>query len=182
MNHARRALALDEAVGLLGRMPAALDALLRGLPDAWAQANEGPDTWNASDVVGHLIHTDRTNWVPRAKHVLQHGETRPFDAFDRFGHQAAPPGQTLAQRLDEFATVRRDSLRELAALGLSRQDLDRRAQHPALGIVTLRQLLASWVTHDLDHLFQVTRVLARQYTEEVGPWREYLRIVRDAPA
>jgi hypothetical protein len=182
VNDTRRAFDLDEAVTLLARTPVTLEALLRGLPDGWARANEGADTWSPFDVVGHLTHTDRTNWMPRTRHVLQHGEAQPFGEFNRFGHQDAPAGQTLAERLDEFAAVRRDTLRELAGLGLTARDLDRRARHPALGSVTLRQLLATWVTHDLDHVFQITRVLARQYTDEVGPWREYLRIVRDAPA
>lgn len=181
MEHRRRALALDEAVASLSRTPRVLDALLRDLPDDWIQANEGAATWSAFDVLGHLTHTDRTNWVPRVRHLMQHGDTVAFPGFDRFGHQSAPPGQTPPQRLDEFAAVRREGLRELAALGLEPGDLERTGRHPALGTVTLRQLLAAWVTHDLDHVFQVARVLAHQYTDEVGPWREYLRIVRDAP-
>ena len=175
----RRPVVLDEAVALLARTPATLEALLRGLPEAWADVNEGPDTWSPSDVVAHLTYTDRTNWLPRARLLLQHGEGRAFDEFDRHGHKAGPADQTLAARLDEFVAVRRESLHQLSVLGLSAADLDRTGKHPVLGAVTLRQLLASWVTHDLDHVFQVTRVLARQYTDEVGPWRGYLRIVRD---
>jgi len=180
MDRTRRALVLDQAVGMLTRTPATLDAWLRGLPDGWANGNEGGDTWSPADVVAHLTHTDRTNWVPRATIILQHGEARAFDEFDRFGHLTGQAGDGLAARLDEFAAVRQGSLQQLAALGLTPADLERRGTHLALGAVTLRQLLASWVTHDLDHVFQIARVLARQYTDEVGPWRQYLRIVRDA--
>jgi uncharacterized damage-inducible protein DinB len=182
MDRTRRPLVLEEAVGLLARTPAALDAWLRGLPDGWATASEGGDTWSAADVVAHLTHTDRTNWMPRAKILLEHGEARAFDEFDRFGHLTAPGGGSLASLLDEFAAVRRDCLRQLADLALTPADLERPGRHPALGAVKLRQLLAAWVTHDLDHMFQISRVLARQYTDEVGPWRQFLRIVRDPPA
>jgi uncharacterized damage-inducible protein DinB len=182
MDRTRRPLVLDDAVGLLARTPVTLDTWLRDLPDGWATANEGGDTWSVSDVVAHLTHTERTNWMPRVKLLLEHGEARAFDEFDRFGHLTGQGGETLAARLDEFTAVRQDSLRQLAALGLVPADLERRGKHPALGAVKLRQLLAAWVTHDLDHVFQVARVLACQYTEEVGPWRQYLRIVRDAPA
>ena len=182
MDRSHRPLVLDEAVGMLRRAPATLDVWLRGLPGAWAAANEGDGTWSPGDVVAHLTHTERTNWIPRVKRLIEHGEARAFDEFDRFGHLAAKGDETLDVRLDEFAAVRQDSLRQLGAFGLMPADLERRGMHPALGAVKLRQLLAAWVTHDLDHVFQIARVLACQYTEEVGPWRQYLRIVRDAPA
>jgi hypothetical protein len=168
----------EDALAHLARTPRALDTLLRGLPDSWAAANEGGDTWSPIDVVAHLMHTVRTNWIPRMRLVGQHGDSRPFDEFDRFGHQVFRPA-ALPALLDEFAAIREDSLRELRARAAA--DLDRRGQHPVMGVVTFRQLLAAWVTHDLDHLMQVTRVLALQYTDEVGPWRQYLRIVRDIP-
>jgi len=177
LNHARRSFAMDEAVAVLERTPAALDALLRGLPDGWTAANEGAATWSPYDVVGHLIHGERTDWLPRAKIILEHGETRAFDKFDRFAQFAASKGRTLASLLDEFAALRREGLGELAAMRLTDADLDRRGRHPELGTVTLRQLLATWVAHDLDHVVQVSRVLARQYSDEVGPWRAYLRII-----
>jgi hypothetical protein len=167
---------------MLARTPAALDALLRGLPDEWITAHEGGDTWSPFDVMGHLIHGERTDWVPRAKIILEHGESRVFDPFDRFAQFVESEGRTLVSLLDEFATVRRQSLRDLAALTLTDADLDRRGRHPAFGVVTLRELLSTWVVHDLDHIAQISRVLARQYSDEVGPWRAYLRIVRDAPA
>ena len=178
-NRTRRWFALDEAVAILARTPATLDALLRGLPDGWIVANEGPDTFSPFDVVGHLIHGERVDWVPRAKIILEHGDARAFDPFDRFAQFAASEGQTLAGLLDEFATLRQQNLRELETLGLTPADLDRSGQHPAFGLVTLRQLLATWVVHDLDHIVQISRVLARQYLDEVGPWRAYLRVVRD---
>jgi hypothetical protein len=153
-------------------------ALLSGLPDSWITGTEGENTWSPFDVVGHLVHTDRTNWIARARILLEHGEARPFDRFDRFGHVAAASGRTLDSLLDEFAAVRADSLRAVAALGVTDADLERRGRHPDLGVVTLGQLMAAWVTHDLDHLMQIARVMARQYTDEVGPWRGYLRILR----
>ncbi len=178
-NHTRRSLALDEAVALLARTPATLDALLRGLPEDWIVANEGGDTWSPFDVVGHLIHGERMNWVPRVRMILEHGEARAFEPLDRLAQFAESEGRTLASLLDEFAVRRQESLRELAALQLTIADLDRPGRHPAFGPVTLRQLLATWVAHDFDHLMQISRVLARQYSDEVGPWRAYLRIIRD---
>jgi len=177
----RRSFVIEDAVALLTRTPATLDALLRGLPDGWSVAHEGGDTWSPFDVIGHLIHGERTDWVPRAKIILEYGEARPFDTFDRFAQLALSGERTLADLLDEFAALRQDSLRELATLRLTETDLDRRGRHPELGAVTLRQLLATWVAHDLDHVVQVSRVLARQYSDEVGPWRAYLRIVSGEP-
>lgn len=176
-NRTRRAFAIDEAVPILARTPATLDTLMRGLPDGWIAAHEGGETWSPFDVIGHLIHGDKTDWMPRARMILEHGEARPFEPFDRFAQFTASQGRTLASLLDEFAAVRGKSLRDLAALGLTDADLDRRGRHPQLGIVTLRQLLATWVAHDLDHIAQISRVLARQYSDEVGPWRAYLRII-----
>lgn len=173
----RRPFSMPDALDILARTPATLDALLRDLPESWATAHEGGDTWSPFDVVGHLIHADRTDWLARARIILEHGEARAFDPFDRLAQFAAAKGRTLTSLLDEFAAVRRNSLRELAALGLTDADLDRRGRHPGLGAVTLRQLLATWVAHDLDHVMQVARVLGRQYSDEVGPWRAYLRIV-----
>ena len=168
---------MDEAVAVLARTPATLDALLRDLPDGWVNGNEGDNTWSPFDVVGHLIHGERTDWLPRARIILQHGESRAFDKFDRFAQFADAETQTLPELLDEFATLRRDNLRELAALNISAADLDRRGRHPELGTVTLRQLLSTWVAHDLDHVVQISRVIARQYADEVGPWKAYLRII-----
>jgi hypothetical protein len=168
---------MEEGVAILARTPGTLDALLRGLPDEWIVANEGENTWSPFDVVGHLIHGERTDWMPRVRIILEQGESRAFDTFDRFAQFAASEGRTLDSLLDEFATLRRDNLRELADQRISAADLDRRGRHPAFGSVTLRQLLATWVAHDLDHVVQISRVLARQYSSEVGPWTAYLRII-----
>lgn len=176
-DRSRRSFGMEDAVAILARTPGTLDAMLRGLPDGWVTANEGQNTWSPFDVVGHLIHGERTDWMPRARMILQHGESRAFDTLDRFAQFAASQGRTLDSLLDEFATVRRDSLRDLAHLGLTDADLDRRGRHPAFGVVTLRQLLATWVAHDLDHVVQISRVLARQYSDEVGPWKAYLQII-----
>jgi hypothetical protein len=178
----RRPFVLHEAVDILARTPGTLDALLRGLPDAWIVANEGGETWSPFDVVGHLIHGERADWVPRARIILNHGEARAFDPFDRLAQFTESEGRTLASLLDEFATLRQQSLRDLAALRLTDADLDRRGRHPAFGVVTLGQLLATWVAHDLDHIMQISRVLARQYSDEVGPWRAYLRIIEEPKA
>jgi hypothetical protein len=168
---------MDEAVAILARTPPMLDALLRDLSSGWIAANEGDGTWSPYDIVGHLIHGERTDWVPRARIILEHGESRAFERFNRLAQFAESQGRTLASLLDEFATLRQTNLRELAALGLTDADLDRRGRHPELGVVTLRQLLSTWVAHDLDHVMQISRVLARQYSDEVGPWRAYLRVI-----
>ena len=168
---------LVDAHAQLAATPALLDAWLRRLPAAWVTANEGGDSWSAYDVVGHLIHGERTDWLPRLRTILEHGESRPFDTFDRFAQFEASRGQTLEQLLDAFTEARAASLETLASLRLSEEDLDRRGRHPALGRVTARQLLATWVAHDLDHVMQVARVLAYRYRQEVGPWRAYLRVI-----
>jgi hypothetical protein len=180
IDRSRRSFAMDEAIAILSRTPATLDALLRGLPAGWTTANEGGDTWSPFDVMGHLIHGEQTDWMPRARIILEQGERRPFDKFDRFAQFALSRGRPLDSLLDEFASLRRENLRELEELDLTDADLDRRGRHPELGMVTLRQLLATWVAHDLDHVVQVSRVLAKQYSDEVGPWRAYLRIISGA--
>ena len=176
-DRARRPFVVEEAAAILARTPATLDALLRGLPDTWIGAHEGGATWSPFDVIGHLIHGERTDWIPRARIILAHGEAKPFEKFDRLAQFAESQARTLASLLDEFAALRQENLQALDALHLTEPDLDRRGQHPELGVVTLRQLLATWVAHDLDHIAQISRVLARQYSDEVGPWRAYLRVI-----
>ena len=176
----RRPFVLDEAVAILSRTPATLDALLRGLPEPWIAAHEGGESWSPYDIVGHLIHGERADWLPRARTILEHGESRAFEPFDRLAQFEESRGRTLEQLLDTFAAERQRSLRELAALTLMPSDLDRRGRHPEFGAVTLRQLLSTWVAHDLDHVMQIARVLGRQYTDEVGPWTAYLRVARQA--
>lgn len=169
---------LIDGPALLARTPAVLDAWLRGLPESWLQCEEGPGTWNAVEVLGHLIEGEVHDWMPRVRHVLEHGEAVAFPPFDRFS-QDRREARTVEQMLDEFAGRRRESLAELAGLGFGVADLARRGRHPEFGLVTLGQHLATWVVHDLTHVTQVARVMARRYGEAVGPWRAYLRVVRD---
>lgn len=170
--------ALDEAIALLERTPATLDALLRDLPDAWSRANEGEATFSPYDVVGHLIHGERTDWMVRTRIILEQGESRPFDRYDRFAQARESAGRSLGDQLGEFAKLRRENLAALRRLQLQAADLDRRGTHPILGTVTLRQLLATWAVHDLTHLHQIARTMAHQYRGEVGPWHVFLGVLR----
>lgn len=169
---------LIEATAVLRRTPAALRGMLEGLPEAWTRVDEGPETWSAFDVIGHLCDGEETDWIPRARIILEHGSARPFDPYDRFRHLTFDHGQTIEARLERFAHLRERSLQALDAMALNEALLDREGRHPALGVVTLRNLLAAWVTHDLDHVFQISRVLAKRYREDVGPWTEYMRVLR----
>jgi hypothetical protein len=173
----RRPFVLEDAVGILARTPSTLDALLRGLPSSWTLAHEGGETWSPFDVLGHLIHGERVDWIPRATIILTDGDARAFDRFDRLAQLTASAGRTMTDLLDDFARLRAASLRELGSLNLTEADLGRIGRHPELGAVTLGQLLATWVVHDLDHIIQISRVVARQYGDEVGPWRAYLRVI-----
>lgn len=168
---------LARAVEILERTPATFRALLEGLPGAWTAPNEGPDTFSAFDNVGHLIHGERTDWIPRARLILAQGPERRFAAFDRFAHVRESEGKSLAQLLDEFAALRAANLDTLRGWQLTDHELALMGEHPALGLVTLRQLLATWVAHDLGHLAQTARVMAKQYRGEVGPWRAYLPVL-----
>jgi len=173
-----RTIDLRDIVPVLSRTPDILDVWLRELPSSWTSGTEGLDTWSPHDVVGHLIHGERTDWMPRVEHLLTHGEVMPFPLFDRFAQFEASRGKSLVELLDTFHALRAESLRCLAALRLTAADLDRSGQHPEFGRVTLGQHLATWVVHDLDHLAQIARTMGRQYTDAVGPWRQYLRILR----
>ena len=167
----------EQGLPVLQRTPGTLRALLLELPDDWIRATEGPGTWSPFDVVGHLIHGERTDWVPRIEHMLRHGDAVPFPPFDREAMIAASRGVALRELLDTFDLLRAQSLDRLAALGLTDSDLARRGRHPELGAVTMGQHLATWVAHDLGHVGQVVRVMARQYCDAVGPWRAYLSIL-----
>jgi hypothetical protein len=169
---------LENTVAVLERTPAALDALLRGLPDAWTDHNEGEGTFNVVDVVVHLIHADKADWMPRARMILEYGETRPFEPFDRWGHVKERQDRTLPQLLDEFARVRAGCLADLRALNLTQSQLEMRGRHPSLGPVTLSELLATWSAHDLTHLHQVSRIMAHQYRDKVGPFAAYLGVLK----
>ena len=169
---------LIETIALLTRTPATLNALLRGLPNIWVRRNEGQDTWSAFDIVGHLIVGERTDWMPRARIILENGEARPFDPFDRFAQFKESEGKSLEQLLDEFARLRSENLAALEVMNLQPEDLVRRGTHPRLGAVTLSQLLATWAAHDLTHLHQLSRVMAHQYRGAVGPWTAYLGVLQ----
>jgi hypothetical protein len=171
---------LQQTIALLGCTPASLNAFLRELPDSLTRQNEGGDTWSAYDIVGHLVYAERTDWMPRVKLILEFGETRAFEKFDRLGQEKESRGKSLAQLLDEFVRVRAENLSELRALNLLREDLNRRGRHPSLGVVTLSQLLATWAAHDLTHLHQLSRVMAHQYRMAVGPWNAYLGVLECA--
>ena len=169
---------LADAVPVLRATPSTLRSWLADLPESWTHRNEGPDTWSPFDIVGHLIHGERTDWIPRLEHLLAHGDSRPFVPFDRFAQFRDSRGKSLQQLLDTFAELRRESIGRLESLRLGTRDFDRPGRHPELGPVTLGQLLATWVVHDLNHLGQIARVMGRQYIETVGPWVEYLPLLR----
>jgi DinB superfamily len=169
---------LTDTIGLLARTPAALDALLRDLPEVWTSRNEGGSTWSAFDVVGHLIHGERTDWMPRACMILEFGETKTFVPFDRFAQERESRGKSLGQLLDEFAALRSENIAELRRMNLGTKDFVRRGQHPALGTVNLSQLLAAWAVHDLTHVHQIARIMAHQYREAVGPWSKFLGVLQ----
>lgn len=172
---------VDHAIAVLKRTPGALRALLEGLPEEWIGSNEGAGTWSAFDIVGHLIHGEETDWIPRLEIILEHGESRPFDPFDRFAQLEKNTGKDLGELLDRFEQLRKQNLQTLRKLDLTPEQLDRTGIHPELGRVTARQLLSTWVVHDLGHLAQVGRVMARAYTDQVGPWRAFTPILsRDA--
>jgi hypothetical protein len=168
----------QDTIALLTRTPAALNALLRGLPETWTHRNEGENTWSPCDIVAHLIHGERTDWMPRARTILQFGESKPFEPFDREGFKGITQNKSLPQLLDEFARLRSENLDQLRALNLQPKDLKRRGQHPTLGVVTLSELLATWAAHDLTHLHQISRVMAHQYRESVGPWSKFLGVLK----
>jgi uncharacterized damage-inducible protein DinB len=168
---------LEEAVEILGRTPATLNALLKDLPDGWVTSDEGQDSWSAFDVLGHLIHGDETDWVPRARIILEHGESRPFDPFDRTAMLEESKGKSPAELLEAFESLRKKNLESLKQMRISEEQLKLKGTHPALGQVTLEQLIATWVVHDLSHIGQVVRIMCRQYDAEVGPWKEYLPIL-----
>jgi uncharacterized damage-inducible protein DinB len=162
---------------ILRRTPDVLDALLRTLPDPWVRENEGPDTWSSFDVVGHLVEAEATNWIPRIRHLVAHGESVVFPPFDRFGFVDKSQGKSMAELLDTLRAARARSLAALDELRLAPRDLARRGRHPEFGSVTLGQLVATWAVHDLNHLGQITDVLARQHGAAVGPWRAFLGIL-----
>lgn len=169
---------LSQTIALLERTPRVLDAWLRDLPTAWTSENEGAETWNVVEVLGHLVHGERSDWMVRTRILLQHGEQRTFDRFDMKGHLNEISGKSVNQLLDAFASLRAENLAALRAMDLKPEQLELRGMHPAFGSVKLGDMLATWAVHDLTHIRQIARVMAHQYREAVGPWVEYLGILR----
>jgi hypothetical protein len=172
---------LERSLAVLERTPSSLRALLSGLPDPWVRTNEGPETFSAFDVIGHLIDGEETDWIPRARIILDRGPDPRFAPYDRFRHRERNKDRTLGALLDEFDRLRPESLATLRSWHLTPADLSLPGNHPRLGQVSLRQLLAAWVVHDLGHVAQVARVMAKQYTEAVGPWIQFLPVLTDHP-
>ncbi len=171
-------LSLVDSIALLERTPASLNALLRDLPATWTHRNEGGNSWTAYDIVGHLAYGEKADWLPRVKMILEHGENRTFVPFDREGQNRESQGRPLPDLLDEFARQRAANLDQLRGMNLTPQDLQRRGTHPVFGSVTMSELLATWVAHDLTHLHQLSRVLAYQYRDAVGPWTVFLGVLK----
>ena len=170
---------MNAAIQVLQRTPDVLSAMLRGLDEEWTHTNEGGDTWTAYDIIGHYIHGEKTDWITRTRILLSDAEQKAFTPFDRFAQFNNSKGQSLEALLDEFKLLRQQNLEELNKVTFTEQLLDRTAIHPKFGTVTLRQLLAAWVVHDLTHIYQVTRVMAKQYDAAVGPWKEFLGVLND---
>jgi hypothetical protein len=168
---------ISKSISILQRTPGVIRAILDGLHDDWTRSNEAPDTFSPFDVVGHLIHGEKIDWRPRALMILEHGVSKSFEPYDRFAQMRESHEKTLGELLQEFETLRSKNLHWLKTLKLSEADLDKKGLHPELGEVALRQLLSTWVVHDLTHIAQITRVMAKQYKEEIGPWVEYFRIM-----
>ncbi len=169
---------ITEAIEILSRTPGTLRAMLAGLSDNWAKTNEGEKTWSPFDVLGHLIHGEETDWIPRLRIIIESGESRPFPPFDREAQFRKSKGKTLSELLDEFGRIRMENVATLKQAFAKGIELDKRGMHPALGSVTIRELLATWVVHDLDHLAQITRAMAGRYDDDVGPWKQYLGILK----
>ncbi|MEO8111508.1 MAG: DinB family protein [Ginsengibacter sp.] len=169
---------LEKSMEILERTPSVLLTMLHSISVDWTANNEGEDTWSVYDVVGHLIHGEKTDWMPRTEIILSQKNDKAFKLFDRFAQFEESKGKTLKQLLDEFSTLRQKNIELLRSKNITDHDLEQIGIHPAFGEVTLSQLLATWAVHDLNHILQITRVMAKQYKEEVGPWVEYLRILQ----
>ena len=169
---------LDRSIEILVRTPEVLNAMLNNISSKWTSVNEGGESWSAYDVIGHLIHGEKTDWIPRMEIILSNMEQKTFEPFDRFAQFEDSKGKSLTQLLDEFKSLREKNIETLRSKNITEKDLGRKGIHPAFGEVTLGQLLSTWVVHDLNHLAQISRVMAKQYKEEVGPWVEYLRILQ----
>jgi len=166
-----------KSLKILKRTPSVLYALLDDLDIEWVMNNEGADTFSPYDVVGHLVHGEKTDWAPRIKMILDHGTAKSFEVFDRFAMYEESKGKTMQQLLNEFEALRKQNITWFKSLDLQESDYDRKGMHPQLGEVTLRNLVATWVVHDLTHVAQITRVMAKQYKTEIGQWVEFFRIL-----
>jgi hypothetical protein len=169
---------LGHAINILNRTPTVLRDLLQDLPPAWIENNEGENTWSPFDVVGHLIYGEQVNWIPRAKMILEFGMQKPFTPFDRFAQFEASKGKTMPELLEQFELLRAQNILILKEMRLNAQDLEKLGHHPEFGGITLSQLLSTWVVHDLDHIVQISRVMAKNYRDAVGPWRAYLSVLK----
>ncbi len=170
---------INEAIQILETTPGVLNALLRNLPEGWADSHEGPDTWSPYDIVGHLIHGEKTDWIPRMQMILEEGTAKPFPDFDREAQFRDSKGKSLFQLLDRFEELRKKNVKELKRQQLTETDFSKTGLHPDFGEVTLQQLLSTWVVHDFSHVRQIARVLAKQYKGEIGPWEKYLPVVSE---
>lgn len=168
---------LNKSIQVLERTPLVLNQLLKNLSEDWTNPNEGENTWSPFDVVGHLIHGEKTDWIPRINIILAHGDSKPFEPFDRFAQVESSKGKTLNSLLEEFQLLRKQNIEELKGFNLKDEDFKKTGRHPELGIITLENLLAAWVVHDLGHINQISRVMAKQYTDEVGPWTQYMKVL-----
>lgn len=170
---------IEEAIQILETTPDVLNVFLSNVPDTWIDADEGPETWSPFDILGHLVHGEKTDWINRTRIILESGESKRFEPFDRFAQFEDSKGKSLPALLEEFEELRRKNVHYLREQALSVDDYEKTGVHPELGEVTLKQLLATWVVHDLSHIRQIARVLAKQYKAEVGPWEKYLRVVHE---
>lgn len=169
---------IEKSIEILERTPDILDAMLQNISNDWTSNNEGEETWSVFDIIGHLIHGEKTDWIPRAEIILSKKPERTFEPFDRFAQFRESAGKSLSQLLTEFRILRKKNIEFLMSENLDEKNLEEKGIHPAFGVVTLLQLLSTWVVHDLDHIAQISRVMAKQYKAEVGPWIEYLRILQ----
>ena len=170
---------IQSTIQILERTPFVVETMLRNLDSEWIGRNEGGETWSPFDVVGHYIHGEKTDWLPRVKIILGDGIDKHFIPFDRFAQFEDSKGKSINELLDEFKALRQQNLEQLEEAGLTEEQLDQTGIHPKFGPVTLKQLLAAWVVHDLTHIYQISRVMAKQYEKEVGPWKEFLGVLND---
>ena len=169
---------LDKAIEILERTPLVVETMLKGISDEWIHASEGGETWSPYDIVGHYIHGEKTDWLPRMEIILSDKSQKKFESFDRFAQLKDSKGKSLQQLLDGFKALRKENVKKLRAKNLRAKDLLKKGIHPAFGEVTLAELLSTWVVHDLNHIAQIARVMAKQYQSETGPWKQYLKILQ----